>query len=65
MNSDVELWIPRELGTEQLMRQINKYNCEYTIRVVAGTIRFSCDDEELFNRIREHTPQAREIYIVR
>lgn len=64
MEPIVELWIPRELGTEQLIRQINKFNCEYTIKVVAGTIRFSCDNEQLFARIKEHTPQAREIYIV-
>jgi hypothetical protein len=64
MEPNVELWIPRELGTEQLIRQINKFNCEYTIRVVSGTIRFSCDNQELFDRIKEHTPQAREIYIV-
>lgn len=64
MEPNVELWIPRELGTEQLIRQINKFNCEYSIKVVGSTIRFSCDNEELFSRVKEHTPQAREIYLV-
>jgi hypothetical protein len=64
MEPVVELWIPKDVGVEQLIRQINKFNCEYTIKVVAGTIRFSCDNPELFARIKEHTVHAREIYIV-
>jgi hypothetical protein len=64
MEPVVELWIPREVGVDNLIRQIKKFNCDYILKVRGDTIRFSCDNSELFQRIREHTPQAREIYIV-
>ena len=64
MEPVVELWIPKDVGVENLIRQITKFHCDYSIRVVGDTIRFSCDNPELFARIREHTVHAREIYIV-
>jgi hypothetical protein len=64
MEPIVELWIPRELGTDRLISQISKYNCEYTIKVVAGTIRFNCNNPDLYNLVKNHTPGVREIYIV-
>lgn len=64
MEPNIELWIPREVGTEQLVRQINKYTSDYSLRVIGATIRFSCDDPELYQRVKDTTPRAREIYVV-
>jgi hypothetical protein len=60
----IELWIPLSVGTEQLMRQVSKFDCDYTISRCGDTIRFSCDSDELRERVKAHTVHAREIYIV-